>query len=59
MSITDKRLEREIAEDRFHRGLEEFGTFIGFAVPEVRAMTDEEIKKAQARLDRLLGIISS
>lgn len=69
MSISDRDLERAIAEDRFHRGLEEFGTFSGFSKLDaeandrraewrrntISAMSDEEISYAQERLDRLLG----
>jgi hypothetical protein len=69
MSTSNKNLARAIAEDRFHRGLEEFGTFSGFSKLDAEAndrraewrrekitgMSDEEISYAQERLDRLLG----
>ena len=70
MSTSDRDLERAIAEDRFHKGLAKFGEFDGFTREpnamsderlaewrrlKISAMSDEEIKTAQERLDRILG----
>lgn len=70
MSSSDKYIARTLAEDRFHRGLKEFGDFSGFSQldaaadkrreewrdQEIAAMSDEEISYAQDRLDRLLEV---